>query len=384
MNDNSQNRRSLLQAAQTIIVKVGSRVLSGDHGQLDLAQVQRLAAQLVHLADSGKQVVLVSSGAVASGVGKLGLESRPSSLAQLQAVAAVGQTHLIQTYEQYFKKLGRHAAQILLIADDLDDRARYLNVRNTLRALLHLGVIPVVNENDTVAVDELQTTFGDNDRLASMVAGLFSRPALIILSDVAGVFDKDPQLADAKVVSSIAQIDQGVMNLAVNRSTGIGKGGMASKLRAAQLVTQTGAPVFIAAGREPQVLQRLVEGEELGTVFLPQSRRSSPRKRWIGTLQVAGKINVDAGAEKALKSEGSSLLAIGITKVTGNFEKGEVVSIRNIDGHEIARGLSNYSSDEICKIRGLRSPEIGNVLGHCPYEAVIHRDNMSVSSSPTT
>jgi glutamate 5-kinase len=323
--------------------------------------------------------VLVSSGAVASGMGKLGLKQRPTDLARLQAVAAVGQAHLIQTYESYFSELGRHAAQILLIADDLDDRTRYLNVRNTLGALLHLGVIPIINENDSVAVDELLTTFGDNDRLAAMVAGIFSRPALIILSDVEGVYDRDPSLADAQILHTIPQVDQSIIDLAVNRATGISKGGMASKLKAAQFVTQSGSPVFIAGGRIPSVLNRLIAGEELGTIFLPRARGLAPKKRWIGfTAQAAGAVQVDAGAARAIRSGGPSLLAIGIAEVLGSFQKGEVVSVRDDTGNEIARGLTNYSSSELLRIRGLRSPAIAEVLGQCPYEEVIHRDNMTV------
>ncbi len=372
-------RQSLIGSAETIVVKVGSRVLSDADGRLDIAQVRNLSQQLAAIADAGKQVVLVSSGAVASGMGRLGLKSRPTDLAQLQAVAAVGQAHLIQTYESYFTELGRHAAQILLIADDLDDRTRYLNVRNTLLALLQMKVIPIINENDTVAVDELLTTFGDNDRLAAMVAGLFTRPALIILSDVEGVYNRDPRLPDAQILPTIAQVDQGVFDLAVNRSTGISKGGMASKLKAAQFVTQSGAAVIIAGGRVEQVLTRLVAGEELGTLFLPSTRGLAPKKRWIGfTAQASGSLIVDSGAARAIRSSGPSLLAIGIVSVHGDFSKGEVLSVLDAAGKEIARGLSNYSSQELERIRGLRSPAIAEILGHCPYEEVIHRDNMTV------
>ncbi len=372
-------RQSLIHATQTIVVKVGSRVLSTPDGRLDSDHVGSLAAQLVAIAEGGKHVVLVSSGAVASGMGRLGLKARPTDLARLQAVAAVGQAHLIQTYESYFAALGRHAAQILLIADDLDDRTRYLNVRNTLGALLQLGVIPVINENDTVAVDELLTTFGDNDRLAAMVAGIFTRPALIILSDVAGVYDSDPSHPGAQVLSTIPQVDQSIIDLAVNRTTGISKGGMASKLKAAQFVTQSGAPVIIAGGRVENVLTRLIAGEELGTLFLPRSRGLAPKKRWIGfTAQAAGSVAVDAGAARAIRSSGPSLLAIGIVSVKGGFSKGEVISVVDDAGVEIARGLTNYTSHELSQIKGLRSPAIAEVLGHCPYEEVIHRDNMTV------
>ncbi len=373
--------RKLIGAAETLVVKVGSRVLSGADGRLDSSRVASLARQLAQIADRGKKVVLVSSGAVASGVGKLGLPSRPTNLALLQAVAAVGQAHLIQTYERYFSEHGRHAAQILLIADDLDDRVRYLNVRNTLHALLQLGVIPIINENDTVAVDELLTTFGDNDRLAAMVAGLFTRPALIILSDVEGVYDRDPALAGASLVNTFEKVDQSVFGLAAQHNSTVSKGGMASKLKAAQFLTQSGSPVVIAGGRIENVLPRLLDGEVLGTLFLPQVRGLAPKKRWIGfTAQAAGAVHVDQGAVRAIQQKGSSLLAIGITQVIGDFEKGDVISVIHSDGGqiEIARGLTNYNASELNKIRGLRSPAIAAVLGQCPYEEVIHRDNMTM------
>ncbi|MCA9191874.1 MAG: glutamate 5-kinase [Planctomycetales bacterium] len=373
-------RQTWLNSVSTIVVKVGSRVLTGQDGHLDREQVASLASQLVHLVDQGKQVVLVSSGAVASGVAKLGLPCRPSELARLQAVAAVGQAHLIQAYEHFFSAHGRHAAQVLLTAEDLDDRTRYLNVRNTLVALLELGVIPVINENDTVAVDELLTTFGDNDRLAAMVAGLLARPALIILSDVVGLYDKDPVQPDAEVISVVEQLDQSILDMAVQRRNGISKGGMASKLRAAQFVTQSGAPVVIAGGRVPRVLERLAAGEDLGTLFLPQPRSLTPKKRWIGfSAQPAGKIIVDQGAVKALSTKGKSLLAVGITDVKGEFLKGEVVLIVDGDGKSIARGLTNYASDELRRIQGRQSDEIAEALGHCPYGEVIHYDNMTLA-----
>jgi glutamate 5-kinase len=375
----SQSRKQILDAAQTCVVKVGSRVLTGPDGRLDRDQVGNLAAQLTQLAEQGKQVVLVSSGAVASGVGKLGLAGRPTDLAQLQAVAAVGQAHLIQTYEQFFSERGKHAGQVLLIADDLDDRIRYLNVRNTLLSLLRMGVIPVINENDTVAVDELMTTFGDNDRLAAMVAGLLPRPVLIILSDVQGLYDRDPASEGAKVISQVEQVDQSILNLVIDRRTGLSKGGMGSKLKAAQFVTGSGSGVVIAGGRTQGVLTRIFSGEDIGTLFMPQSRSMAPRKRWIGfTAQAAGKIAIDDGAVKAIVNEGRSLLAIGIADVSGQFEKGDVVAIVDKAGDEIARGLVNYTAAEVRQIRGCRSPRIAEILGQRPYDEVVHRDNMAI------
>jgi len=371
--------RQTVADAATWVVKVGSRSLTGDDGRLDREQVANLARQLLALVDLGKRVVLVSSGAVASGVGKLGLPGRPTDLATLQAVAAIGQTHLIQVYEQTFAQHGRHAAQILLTASELDDRVAYLNVRNTLHRLLEMGAIPIINENDTVAVDELKTTFGDNDRLAGMVAGLLEGSVLAILSDVRGLFDRDPRDPDAKVVASVEKIDEHIEDMVRDRKTGVSKGGMASKLATAKFLTMSGQSVIIAWGREPNLLIRLAQGDAIGTLFLPQSKTFTPRKRWIGfSAQTAGKIMVDAGAAKAMCIDGRSLLAIGVQDVEGDFGKGDVVSVINSQSIEIARGLINYNANQVKRIRGCRSDRIEQILGQCPYEEVIHRDNLAI------
>ena len=372
-------RRQCVADASTWIVKVGSRSLTDDNGRLDRIQVANLARQLLVLVDMGKRVVLVSSGAVASGVGKLGLPGRPTDLATLQAVAAIGQTHLIQVYEQTFAEHGRHAAQILLTASELDDRVAYLNVRNTLRRLLEMGAIPIINENDTVAVDELKTTFGDNDRLAGMVAGLLEGSVLAILSDVRGLFDRDPRDPDAQVVSTVERIDDRIEEMVRDRKTGVSKGGMASKLSTAKFVTMSGQSVMIAWGREPNILIQLAQGEPVGTLFLPQSKTLTPRKRWIGfSAQTAGQLTVDDGAAKAMCHDGRSLLAIGVKKVDGDFGKGDIVSIVNQQSLEIARGLINYNSNQVKQILGCRSDRIEQILGQCPYEEVIHRDNLAI------
>ncbi len=371
--------RKLVTDASTWIVKVGSKSLTGEDGRLDRTQVANLARQLLTLVDMGKRVVLVSSGAVASGIGKLGLPSRPTDLATLQAVAAIGQTHLMQVYEQTFAEHGRHAAQILLTASELDDRVAYLNVRNTLRRLLEMGAIPIINENDTVAVDELKTTFGDNDRLAGMVAGIMEASLLVILSDVQGLYDRDPRDPQARVVSSVDRIDERIEDMVRDRRTGISKGGMASKLATSKFVTTSGQCVIIAWGREPEILVRLAKGEMVGTLFLPQSKTLTPRKRWIGfSAQPAGQLQVDDGAAKAMCAEGRSLLAIGIKAVEGEFGKGDIVSIVNPHSVEIARGLINYNSKQVAQIRGCRSDRIEQILGQCPYEEVIHRDNLAI------
>jgi glutamate 5-kinase len=375
-----QLRKSVVDQAEVWVIKVGSRALTTPESRLDLQQIENLSNQLVDLVERGKQVVLVSSGAVASGVGRLGLPGRPRDLATLQAVAAVGQAYLVQVYEECLTRRGHHAAQVLLTASDLDDRVRYLNVRNTLHSLHKLGAIPIINENDTVAVDELKTTFGDNDRLAAMVAGLFTRPMLVILSDVRGLYDRDPIDPAAEVIHTIPKVDSSVEDLVRDRKTGVSKGGMASKLSAASFVTGSGQGVVIAWGREPQVLPRLADGELLGSLFLPQEKTLTPKKRWIGfSAQCAGSLVIDAGAGRAMLEQGKSLLPIGIRDVQGDFEKGDPISILSIDGAELARGQSNYSSADAKKIAGCRSDRIEEILGVCPYEEVVHRDNLVLS-----
>jgi glutamate 5-kinase len=371
--------RQALTDASTWVVKVGSRSLTDESGRLDLDQVANLANQLVALCQLGKQVILVSSGAVASGMGKLGLKSRPTDLATLQAVAAIGQAHLIQVYEKTFATHSKHAAQILLTATELDDRVAYLNVRNTLSRLLELGAIPIINENDSVAVDELKTTFGDNDRLAGMVAGLMHDSALVILSDVHGLYDRDPQAPGAIVLSTVSKIDESVEELVRDRKTGISKGGMASKLTTAKFLIHSGQAAAIAWGREPDVLIRLARGQELGTLFLPQPKSLVSRKRWIGfSTKPSGSISVDEGASAAMKRGGCSLLAIGVRDVSGEFGKGDIISVLDPGGNEIARGLSNYNAMQVKMIRGCHSDRIEQILGQCPYQEIIHRDNLTV------
>ncbi len=372
-------RQEISTSATLAVVKVGTRVLSHPDGTLDLHQIERLADQLNELHESGRKVVLVSSGAVGAGLSQLGLSRRPADLAQLQAIAAVGQTKLIEAYDRTLRKHGRHAAQVLLTADDLHDRTRYLNVRNTLLALLELGAIPIINENDTVAVDELMTTFGDNDRLAALVTNLLRAPLLIILSDVEGLYDGNPADSQSRVIRTVKKIDDAILSLACGGATVLSKGGMASKLKAARMATSAGENVIIASGRQPDVLTRILGGEPLGTAFLAQGKSVTPWKRWIGfSVQPHGRLHLDDGAREAISRRGRSLLAIGIVSAEGEFVKGDAVALCDGHGHEFARGLTNYSAREIQQIRGLRSGEIGGVLGHCPYEEVIHRDNMVV------
>lgn len=373
-------RQEIAAMATTIVVKVGTRVLTDAAGRLDSQRIEQLAMQVHSVMESGRRVVLVSSGAVGAGVGRLGLPGRPSDLAHLQAVAAVGQSMLVEAYERTLFRFGRHAAQILVTADDLEHRTRYLNARNTILTLLNLGAVPVINENDTIAVDELQTTFGDNDRLAAIVTNLIRAPLLVLLSDVEGLFDGDPCNPESRLVPTVTRLDDSILGLVCDRAGGLGKGGMASKLEAARLATTGGENVVIASGACPDVLTRIIAAEPVGTLFLAQGPTVTARKRWIGlTIQPRGTFVLDAGAQRAVQSQGRSLLAIGIVGVEGGFRKGDVVRLRDTEGREFARGLTNYSAADLARIKGLHTPQIAEALGHCPYDEVIHRDNMVVT-----
>ena len=372
-------RQPVIAAAQTVVVKVGTRVLTQTDATLNLPRIEQLAEEIHAITAGGRRVVLVSSGAVGAGLGLLGLKGRPTDLARLQAVAAVGQTHLIQTYDRTFAKHGRRAAQVLLTLEDVDDRVRYLNVRNTLLSILEFGAIPVVNENDTVSVDELKTTFGDNDRLAAMVTNLIRAPLLVVLSDIEGLYDGDPAQPGSQLVSTVERIDEQVLGYVRDRQTGLSKGGMASKLEAARIVTTAGENMIIASGRRSDVLTKLFAGEPLGTLFLGQGKGITPFKRWLGfSAQVRGRIQLDDGARQAIVGKGRSLLAAGIVGTQGEFQKGDVVALCDGEGAVIARGLTNYSSADVERIKGLKSEKIAQVLGRRPYEEVIHRDNLAL------
>lgn len=372
-------RQEIASTAARIVVKVGTRVLTHADGRLNEERIASLAEEVNALWSSGRRVVLVSSGAVGAGMSLMGLKSRPTDLAKLQAVAAIGQTSLIETYDRTFRKHGRHAAQVLLTAEDITHRTRYLNVRNTLLSLLEFDAIPIINENDTVAVDELQTTFGDNDRLAALVTNLLRAPLLVILSDVDGLYDGDPSQAKSKVLPLVSRLDDSIRALVRDKKTGLSKGGMASKLEAARIVTAAGENVIIGSGRQPGTLTKIMAGEPIGTLVLAGRKSVSPWKRWIGfSARPKGRLQLDAGASRAITSQGRSLLAIGVVRAEGEFAKGDVVGLYNDQDQEIARGLTNYTADEIRRIQGLKSDKISQVLGHRPYEEVIHRDNLAL------
>ena len=373
-------RQEIATAAHTVIVKVGTRVLTSPAGTLDQERVARLAEELHRLAATGRKVALVTSGAVGAGMGQLGLTKRPTSLAELQAVAAVGQSHLIEAYDRGLRAHGRHAAQLLLTAEDLDDRTRYLNVRNTILALFEYGAVPIINENDTVSVAELKTTFGDNDRLAAMVTNLVRAPLLVLLSDVEGLFDGDPKDPASKLIHTVTRLDASIQAMVCDRATGLSKGGMASKIEAARIATTAGENVIIASGRQPGNLERIAGGELVGTLFVAQGQALRSWKRWIGfTSQPRGRLTVDDGARRAIEQQGRSLLAIGIKQISGTFDKGDLVAVVDPQGAEFARGLSNYASGDAAKIQGLRTEQIAAALGHCPYVEVIHRDNLALT-----
>ncbi len=373
-------RQEIATTADTVVVKVGSRVLTRSDGLLNTERIDALAAELAGLVDRGRRIVLVSSGAVAAGMGQLGLSRRPRDLAHLQAVAAIGQSHLIQAYDRALRAYGRHAAQILLTADGIDHRTRYLNTRNTLLTLLEYGAIPIVNENDTVSVEELQISFGDNDRLAAMVTNLIRAPLLILLSDVDGLYTDDPKNPNATIIPLVTALDESIFALVRDELTGLSKGGMASTLEAARIATAAGENVIIASGTRPGVVEEILAGKNVGTLFLPRGQTVGSRKRWIGyAAQPRGTLVVDAGAERAIRQQGRSLLAIGIVEVRGQFGKGDVVALQGPHAAEFARGLSNYTADEIAQIKGMKTEQIASTLGHCPYDEVIHRDNLTSS-----
>ncbi len=373
-------RQEIAATSMTIVVKLGTRVVTKEGGILNTERIEQLAEEIHQARQSGRKIVVVSSGAVGAGMGRLGLKQRPTDLPMLQAVAAVGQSALMEAYERSLSRFGYHAAQILLTAEDIQSRTRYLNARNTLLTLLDLGAVPIINENDTVSVEELQLTFGDNDRLAAIVTNLIQAPLLVLLSDVPGLFDGDPRDPQSRLIVLIEKLDRSVFELVRDQITGLSRGGMASKLEAARQTTAAGGNVIIAGGREPGVLGKIIAGETVGTLILAQGSLLGARKRWIGfTVKPRGHLVVDRGAREAVVQRGRSLLPAGVTKVVGNFDKGDVVALRDEQGQEFARGLTNYSADDIRRIRGLKTSEIAEALGYCPYQEVIHRNNMVIT-----
>ncbi len=365
-----------LQRARRVVVKVGSSLVTNEGRGLDADAIARWARQIAELRAQGRQVVLVSSGAIAEGMQRLGWARRPQQIHELQAAAAVGQMGLAQAYETQFRSLGLHTAQVLLTHADLADRARYLNARSTLFTLLELGVVPVINENDTVVTDEIK--FGDNDTLAALVTNLIEADALVILTDQAGLFSADPRRDPAaKLIRVAIAGDSALEAMAGGAGSAIARGGMLTKVFAAKRAARSGAHTVIASGREADVLLRLAAGEAIGSELTASTAVLTARKQWLADhLLLKGRVVVDEGAARALASGGKSLLPIGVVEVIGEFQRGDVVGCVTQDGREIARGLVNYASGDARQIARKPTGEIQSTLGFIEEPELIHRDNL--------
>jgi glutamate 5-kinase len=372
-------RKEHLANVRKILVKVGSAVLTGEDG-LDLNIIEQLVGDIAALRERGCQVVLVSSGAIASGKHRMGIEGKLKSIPQKQAAAAIGQGRLMRVYSNAFGKHGLFVGQVLLTMSDITDRKRFLNIRNTLFTLMDWGVITIINENDTVAVDEIK--FGDNDHLAAMVANIVEAHLVINLTSTEGLYDRNPaDSGKAKLIPLVTEITPEIEAAATEEATPVGMGGMKSKVQAAKKVTASGIPYIIAPGRRAGVLQEIMDGKETGTLFLPPAEHLKSRKYWIAfTLRSRGRIWIDDGAKEALIRDGKSLLPSGVTQVEGDFTLGDPVTCVDTAGNAIAKGLVNFSADEIRKIMGLKSSRIEQVLGYKDYDEVIHRDNLAVTA----
>jgi len=367
-----------LRGAKRLVVKIGSSLVTNRGEGLDFAAIANWAHQVAVLRADGKEVLLVSSGAIAEGMQRLGWNERPRTMHELQAAAAVGQMGLVQAYETCFREHGIRTAQVLLTHADLADRQRYLNARSTLRTLLALAVVPVINENDTVVTDEIR--FGDNDTLAALVTNLIEADALLVLTDQEGLFTTDPRKsASATLVRDARAGDPRLEEMAGGAGSAIGRGGMLTKVLAAKRAARSGAHTAIASGRERDVLVRLGRGEEIGTLLVAETAPLAARKQWLADhVQVNGRLFLDAGAVRALAAGGKSLLPIGVKAIDGDFERGAVVACIAPDGREIARGLVNYGAAESRRILGRPSAEIEAILGYVDEPELIHRDNLVI------
>ncbi|OIO39358.1 MAG: glutamate 5-kinase [Candidatus Omnitrophica bacterium CG1_02_49_10] len=363
-----------------IVVKLGSRVLTGGRSALDESLIDGISAEVCALIDKGIKVCIVSSGAIAAGMHALGFKKRPASLPHLQASAAIGQSQLMKLYEKSFAKRGRLVAQVLLTREDLEIRSRYLNARNTIFTLIDAHITPIINENDTVSVEEIK--FGDNDILSCQISNLINADLLLLLTDVEGLFKGRPG-SSAELIRKVDKITHDIECAVSDTCTGgISSGGMASKLKAAKIATSCGTAVVIANGREKRVIGRIVGGEDIGTSFVRAENKIACKKQWIAfSGRAKGKVVIDKGAEEALVSNHKSLLAKGIVSARGKFDAADVVDILNKDDKPLARGISNYSSDEIERIKGHASNKIESVLGYKYYDEVIHRDNLVIMGS---
>ncbi len=373
------DRKTSFDNAKRVIVKVGSNVLTENSG-LDLNVVRSISRQICRLIDRGLEVILVTSGAMSAGIRKIGLSKRPDEIPKRQAVSAVGQASLIMEYENAFERYGNKVAQILLTSDDLNNRKRYLNARNTLYTLLSWQVVPIINENDTVAIESIK--FGDNDNLAAMIALLMDADILIILSDIDGLYAKDPRSnPDAELIPTVTTFKKSLEKVAGDIPGSLGTGGMLSKIKAAKKVTSAGVPMVIANGNVPDILEKLFDGGSYGTFFVPQADRLPSRKCWIGySLKPEGVIVIDQGAATAVLKRGKSLLSSGIIGVEGDFGIGAPVEFKTAESDILGTGLVNYSAADIRKIMGLQSRQIQERLGEKPFDEVIHRDNLVITT----
>ncbi|MBF0228170.1 MAG: glutamate 5-kinase [Desulfamplus sp.] len=372
------DRSTIFKRAKRVVIKIGSGVLTLNHG-LNTDVIEETSHQVHKLRQSGAEVMIISSGAIASGVKKIGLEKRPDGIPARQAAAAVGQAGLILAWEQAFSKFDSKVAQLLLTREDLSHRRRYLNARNTLNQLLAWNIIPIINENDTVVFEEIK--LGDNDNLAAMITLLMDADIMINLTDIDGLYDKDPRVyPDAKLLSSVRSITSDMEDAAGGIPGNLGTGGMLSKVKAAKKLSRAGVPMIIAGGLNPNIITDIVAGKDKGTFFIPGNRHLNSRKCWIAfNLKSQGSIVVDKGAEDALVKKGKSLLPIGITDVVDDFCMGSPVDICSSNGTILGRGLVNYSSSDIRKIMGLKSDKIRQVLGSNPFDDVVHRDNLVIT-----
>lgn len=368
-------RAELLKNINRVVIKIGSRILTGEDGDLNRPWMSALAAEVATLRQEGREVIIVSSGAVAAGRTLLGLNERPGTIPQKQAAAAVGQPLLMKEYEGAFLSFGCRVAQILLTREDLADRQRYINARATLETLLEFGIVPIINENDTVAVEEIK--FGDNDSLSALVTNLVDAGLLVIMTDIDGFYDADPRSNPAaKLIPLVRTVTKEMERAAGGSSSTVGTGGMATKLAAAKKAGRSGTATLIVNGVDPRIISRLFRGEECGTLVLPAAKSLTNRKHWIAfTLRPQGRVYVDAGAGRVLRQEGRSLLASGVVKVEGNFERGSCIRVCDQDGTEFARGIAAYSSSEAERIMGHKSLDIEEILGYRYGDELIHRDN---------
>jgi glutamate 5-kinase len=371
-------RQNVLAHVKRILIKIGSAVLTGNDG-LDLKIIDGLVRDMSSLVQNGYSVVLVSSGAIVSGKHRMNITGKLKSMPEKQAAAAIGQGRLMRVYSKSFEKNDLYVAQILLTLSDVTDRQRYLNIRNTLSTLMEWGVIPIINENDTVAVDEIK--FGENDNLAAMIANIIEADLFINLTSIDGLYDCNPTVSKkARLIPVVSEFSDEIEAAATDETSSAGTGGMKSKVQAAKKVTAIGIPCIIAPGKNKKVLTDIMEGKEIGTLFLPMADRLNSKKYWIAfTLHPHGKLIIDDGAKKALLEKGKSLLPSGVTDVEGDFDLGDPVSCVDSEGTILAKGLVNYNSSEIRKIKGLKTSQISQTLGHKDYDEIIHRDNLVVT-----